>query len=225
MQRSGASPGSGTLYKLSVSGFRGRAWAKRHFVFSGQTLAYYTSLEAYERQERPRKVVDLTNCRVEDTGMERWTSKARQGAGRKAQGGGLALPCTAQASAAAACHAAVRLPCSLGSLLYPRSLPAGARAGAPRVWAVVGSGPSRGVNSLAHSRLPPASRQRGLPPRPPWHDTRCVPLTPALQPEPTTARRCFTPLRCTIPPSEAQCRRSCTWAPAPRRRLPAGVPP
>ena len=78
MQRSGASPGSGTLYKLSVSGFRGRAWAKRHFVFSGQTLAYYTSLEAYERQERPRKVVDLTNCRVEDTGMERWTSKARR---------------------------------------------------------------------------------------------------------------------------------------------------
>jgi hypothetical protein len=87
MQRGGgggATPGSGTLYKLSVSGFRGRLWNKRFFVFSGQTLAYYSTQDAYERQERPRKVVDLTNCRVEDTGMERWTSKVRQGAGRKA---------------------------------------------------------------------------------------------------------------------------------------------
>ena len=159
MQRGGASPGSGTLYKLSVTGFRGRAWNKRYFVFSGQTLAYYSTQDAYERQERPRKVVDLTNCRVEDTGMERWTSKARQGAGRRAEV--CNKPCTVQASAAAACHAAARLPCSRGSLPYPRSLPAGARAGGGRVWAVVGSGPSRGVHSLAHSRLPPASRQRG----------------------------------------------------------------
>jgi PH domain len=76
MQRSNPAP-SGTLYKLSPNSFRGRAWNKRFFVFSGQTLAYYTTQEAYERQERPRKVVDLSNCRVEDTGMEQWSSKAR----------------------------------------------------------------------------------------------------------------------------------------------------
>ena len=67
----------GVLYKLSKSGFRGRAWNKRFFVVSGQTLAYYGSEEACDKQERPHKVVDLTACRVEDTGMERWSGKAR----------------------------------------------------------------------------------------------------------------------------------------------------
>ncbi len=72
-------PGAGVLYKLG-KGFRGRTWNKRFFVVSGQTLAYYSKQEAYEKQERPHKIVDLTNCRVEDTGMERWSGKVRHGA-------------------------------------------------------------------------------------------------------------------------------------------------
>ena len=66
----------GKLYKLG-KGFRGKTWNKRFFVLSGQTLAYYSKEEAYDKQERPHKVVDLTACRVEDTGMERWSGKAR----------------------------------------------------------------------------------------------------------------------------------------------------
>jgi hypothetical protein len=78
MLRAGEQKGQaqGKLYKLG-KGFRGRTWNKRFFVVSGQTLAYYSNEEQQERQERPHKVVDLTGCRVEDTGMERWSGKAR----------------------------------------------------------------------------------------------------------------------------------------------------
>ena len=77
MQQRGAERlNQGKLYKLG-KGFRGRTWNKRFFVVSGQTLAYYSKEEAYEKQERPHKVVDLTGCRVEDTGMERFGGKAR----------------------------------------------------------------------------------------------------------------------------------------------------
>ncbi len=71
------------LYKLG-KGFRGRTWNKRFFVLSGQTLAYYTNEDAYEKQERPHKVVDLTNCRVEDSGKERTGGKARARGARSA---------------------------------------------------------------------------------------------------------------------------------------------
>ena len=71
----------GKLYKLG-KGFRGRTWNKRFFVVSGQTLAYYSTEEAYEKQERPHKVVDLTGCRAEDTGMERFGGKVRRAARR-----------------------------------------------------------------------------------------------------------------------------------------------
>jgi hypothetical protein len=84
-------PSTGKLYKLG-KGFRGRTWNKRFFVVSGQTLAYYSKEEAYEKQERPHKVVDLSGCRVEDTGMERFGGKARRGRGAHATGRPLRPP-------------------------------------------------------------------------------------------------------------------------------------
>ena len=82
MQQRGAERlNQGKLYKLG-KGFRGRTWNKRFFVVSGQTLAYYSKEESYEKQERPHKVVDLTGCRVEDTGMERFGGKVRGAAQR-----------------------------------------------------------------------------------------------------------------------------------------------
>jgi hypothetical protein len=55
----------------------GRCWYKRWWVLSGHTLCYYTKEEAYEKQERPHRVVDLGGARVEDRGMERWNGKVR----------------------------------------------------------------------------------------------------------------------------------------------------
>jgi hypothetical protein len=67
----------GRLYKAG-KGFTGsKIYYKRFFVLNGQTLCYYSSREAYEKQERPHKVVDLSGSRVEDCGMLRWNGKAR----------------------------------------------------------------------------------------------------------------------------------------------------
>lgn len=66
----------GKLYKLG-HGFRGRTWNKRYFVLSGQTLAYYSSQEDSREAVRPHKVLDLTGCRVEDKGFERWSGRVR----------------------------------------------------------------------------------------------------------------------------------------------------
>lgn len=67
----------GRLYKEGKGLFTDKVMYKRFFVLNGQTLAYFTSRDAYEKQERPHKVVDLSGSRVEDMGMTRWNSKAR----------------------------------------------------------------------------------------------------------------------------------------------------
>ena len=69
------------LYKCGRGFTGGRSWYKRWWVLSGHTLCYYTKEEAYDKQERPHRVVDLGGARVEDRGMERWNGKVRSESG------------------------------------------------------------------------------------------------------------------------------------------------
>jgi hypothetical protein len=64
------------LYKLG-NGFMGRAWYKRYVIIQNQMLVYWTKVGDFEARVKPHKTVLLAGCRVEDTGIERWSGKAR----------------------------------------------------------------------------------------------------------------------------------------------------